>query len=297
MKNKYRFTILLLFTVAVCASLLTGIYVRGQKKDSARQFTVVTSFYPMYIAAENIIGDCERVNLQNLSEPQTGCLHDFQLTPEDMKLLSGADIFIVNGGGIESFLSDVAEQYPELTIINAAEDMELIEDNAHAWMSIPGYREQIAAITEGLCRADESDAGLFEKNAAEYDEKLAALEAQQKTIRDAAAKASVISFHEAYEYVAEDYGLKVSYTLNLDEERQVSAGEVAEVVSAIRENGIDIVLAEELYGSDMAATVTEETGVKVYYLDTLVRGDYDKDSYINGMQENINILKKAFGVN
>ena len=78
--------------------------------------TDVTSFYPMYIAAENVIGDADGVRLENLSEPQTGCLHDFQLTPEDMKLLSTADVFIINGGGIESFMKEVAEAYPNLKI-------------------------------------------------------------------------------------------------------------------------------------------------------------------------------------
>lgn len=63
----------------------------------------------------------EGVTLENLSEPQTGCLHDYQLTAADMKLLSKADVFIVNGGGIESFLSDVAESYPDLKIVQACD--------------------------------------------------------------------------------------------------------------------------------------------------------------------------------
>lgn len=46
----------------------------------------------MYIATLNIVDGVEGVRLENLSEPQTGCLHDFQLTPEDMKLLSTADV-------------------------------------------------------------------------------------------------------------------------------------------------------------------------------------------------------------
>ena len=84
-------------------------------------------FYPMYVAAENVIGDVEGVTLENLSEPQTGCLHDYQLTAVDMKLLSKADVFIVNGGGIESFLSDVAESYPNLKIIQACDGIELLQ--------------------------------------------------------------------------------------------------------------------------------------------------------------------------
>ena len=103
---------------------LTGWYVsQTQEQTDGQELTVVTSFYPMYIAAENVIGDADGVRLENLSEPQTGCLHDFQLTPEDMKLLSTADVFIINGGGIESFMKEVAEAYPNLKIIEACENI------------------------------------------------------------------------------------------------------------------------------------------------------------------------------
>ncbi len=106
---------------------LTGWYVsQTQEQTDGQELTVVTSFYPMYIAAENVIGDADGVRLENLSEPQTGCLHDFQLTPEDMKLLSTADVFIINGGGIESFMKEVAEAYPNLKIIEACENISLL---------------------------------------------------------------------------------------------------------------------------------------------------------------------------
>ena len=45
-------------------------------------------------STENIIAGIDGVSLTNLSEPQTGCLHDFQMTPADMKLLSTADVFV-----------------------------------------------------------------------------------------------------------------------------------------------------------------------------------------------------------
>ena len=35
-------------------------------------------------------------------------------------------------------------------------------------------------------------------------------------------------------------------------------------------------------------------GVKVVYLDTLTRGDYSADSYLEGMKSNIEQLKEAF---
>ena len=44
----------------------------------------------------------------------------------------------------------------------------------------------------------------------------------------------------------------------------------------------------------MGNTVEKETEVKVLYIDPLNKGEYDKDSYIEGMQKNIDILKAAF---
>ena len=58
-----------------------------------------------------------------------------------------------------------------------------------------------------------------------------------------------------------------------------------------------MILAEGANGAKMAETVQKEADVAVCFLDTLVRGDYGADSYIDGMQQNINLLKEAFGVN
>lgn len=294
MKNKYRFVVLLLAAILFAGMGLTELYLSEDNKEATKEMTIVTSFYPMYIAAMNVIGDCETVTLENLSEPQTGCLHDYQLTPADMKLLSTADVFIVNGGGIESFLSDVAEQYPELTIINACSDVDLIEDNAHAWMNISDYMQQITTIEEGLAQIDLANADIYSSNADVYLAKLESLQEEADALVPQTTGKNIIIFHEAYAYVSEQFGMHVSYVMDLDEERQVSAGEVADVISEITDNDVPVVLAEELYGKDMGDTVEKETNVNVVYLNTMVRGDYDPDSYIDDMEENIQQIKEAF---
>lgn len=296
-KNKYVFVLVMLVVITVVSGLLTNIYVRESgSKQEEQTLTVVTSFYPMYIAALNVIGDTDGVHLQNLSEPQTGCLHDFQLTPEDMKLLSKADVFIINGGGIESFMKDVAKSYPDLTIIEASEGIDLLEDegeeNAHAWMSVATYEEQVNHIAEGLAAADEKHASDYQKHADAYVVKLDALKERQQQVAEKIKGQSVILFHEAYDYVADDYGLDVAYVLDLDEERQVSAGEVADVLAAVRDDHVKYILAEELYGKSMGDTVEKETDAKVIYLDALNRGDYDADSYIKGMSANIDLIEQ-----
>lgn len=332
MKNKYVFVTVLLLVLLLTGAGLTQLYVKEETKQQDSELTVVTSFYPMYIAAMNVIGDTPGVDLQNLSEPQTGCLHDYQLTPADMKLLSGADVFIVNGGGIESFLSDVAADYKNLSIVNACEGLNLLSEedegeehahgdahedaaeehihgdtedthedghnhgdvNAHAWMSIALYKQQVKNILEGLCRIDPKHHDAYESNAKEYLAKLEDLESEHQSLKEELAGKHIVIFHEAYAYVAEDYDMEISYTMDLDEERQVSAGEVADVMGAIEKNDISVVLAEELYGKDMGDTVERETDAKVCYLDTLTRGEYEKDSYLDAMRRNMELLKEAF---
>ena len=298
--------------------------------------TVVTSFYPMYIAALNIVDGVEGVRLENLSEPQTGCLHDFQLTPEDMKLLSTADVFVINGGGIESFMSDVAKAYPKLDVVEACEDVALLseddadsdhdhdhdadtesdsdhdhdheadaesdsahdhdhgDENAHAWMSVPRYRTMVQTIASRLAEKDAKHADEYYANAKAYDAKLAVLEEKINSIKSLTNGQNIIIFHEAYAYVADDFSMNACYLLDLDEERSVSAGEIKQVIGAIKDDGVSVILAEELYGKSMGDTVSRETDVHVIYIDPLNRGEYDKDSYLYGMEHNIELIKEAF---
>ena len=328
-RNKYVFVIILLLSILVVSFGFTNIYVSHHQPAEDEDFVVVTSFYPMYIATMNVVGDTEGVTLKNLSEPQTGCLHDFQLTPADMKLLSTADVFIINGGGIESFMEEIAKQYPDLVIIEACEDIELLceteahghehgedlhghesEDeheeeenahddhnhdiNAHAWMSVELYRQQVENIANGLVTTAPNFAESFLANAGDYDRKLEELQVEQENLLTLTQGEEVIMFHCAYDYVAEDLGLEVAFCMDLDEERQVSAGEVAEVLEVIEHHGVKYIFAEALYGTDMCEMVQKEADVEVIYLDPLNRGEYEKDSYLEGMRNNLKLIRDSF---
>ena len=276
--------------------LVSGVFMYAATPSTrGGGLTVVASFYPMYIATENIIGEAEGITLKNLSEPETGCLHDYQLTPEDMKTLKTADIFVVNGGGIENFISDVVSEDKGLKIVYAGHEDH--EENAHYWMSIPLYEEQIDNIAKGLAAADpdEKRRTVYEKNAKAYKDKLKELSSLEEEIKETSEGAHVIIFHEALELLSEDLGMETVYTMDLDEERQISAKEVAEVIDEIKNNDVRFILAEETYGSEMAERVKEETGVSVLYLDPLTRanGDTSAFAYIKKMKDNLLKIRDA----
>ena len=253
-----------------------------------------------------------------------------------MLFRSTADVFVINGGGIESFMSDVAKAYPKLDVVEACEDVVLLSDdesdsdhdhdhdadaesysdhdhdheadtetdsahdhdhgdeNAHAWMSVPRYRTMVKTIASHLAQKDEAHAEEYYANAEKYDAKLAKLEKEQDSLKSLTDGQNIVIFHEAYAYVADDFSMNACYLLDLDEERSVSAGEIKQVISAIKDDGVSVILAEELYGKSMGDTVSRETDVHVVYIDPLNRGEYDKDSYLDGMEQNIELIKDAF---
>ncbi len=291
--KKLLFVIIMLIVLTVIGIAIIAISIAMSEDESAEgkdgKLTVVTSFYPMYIAALNITEGAD-INLNNLSEPQTGCLHDYQLTTEDMKLLSKADVFIINGGGMEEFLDDVISDYPNLKVVDASQGIEKVEDNAHMWMSVNDYMKQVDNIAKGLSGIDNDNADIYNNNAAIYNSKL---EQIRREIPESYQGSKVVLFSEAYEYLARDYGMEVESVLDLDEEKNISAKEVSETVDVIKQNNIPLIIAERQYGEKMAQLVKNDTGVKVVYLDTIIRGNYDKDSYINAMRSNIELLREA----
>ena len=322
MKKKYIFVLLLLISISVVLLGGTFFYVKlNNNQNDESDLLVMTSCNPVYLATVNVVGDADGVIVQNLSQPTTGCLHDYTLTTEDMKNLSKADVLVVNGGGMEGYLEDVVEAYPNLPIIDTFEAVEetypvIIEEeaeeeeedhdhgtaseehhhdsgaNSHIWMSEEIYAGQVQAIAEGLTAIDSSNAKLYASNADTFidimDSKI-----DTQGVDEALSGTNVAVLHEAFAYTAQSLGANVVATMDLDEERQVSAGEVSSFIDTIKENDVKIVLAEYDYGHAMGELITEQTEAKVVYLETLVHGDYSGLDYITVLNKNYAVIKNS----
>ena len=130
MKRKLKF----LLSVMLILSLISygAIKIQGKNKQYQEEgLTIVTSFYPMYIAALNIADGIDGVQVVNLTENQTGCVHDYQLTTKDMRTLSGAQVVILNGGDMEEFMEDVLNQQEEIQVIDSSAGMDFLTGSTH----------------------------------------------------------------------------------------------------------------------------------------------------------------------
>lgn len=130
-KKKLGFLLGIMLVLSLTGYLVC--LVAGEKKqlNKEEEFLLVTSFYPMYVLAENLTAGVEGISVANLTENQTGCLHEYQLTSRDMKLLSQADAFLINGAGMELFIEKVLENNPELPVIEASHGMTLLAGVEH----------------------------------------------------------------------------------------------------------------------------------------------------------------------
>lgn len=333
-REKAVFVFLLLSCIALFFLGSTAIYLKSTKSvysaDAEKEsFVITASFYPVYIAALNVAGDIDGVEVRNLTQPQTGCLHDYQLTTEDMKAMADSDVLLINGGGIESFVSKVAKTYPKLSIINLSasfaefpeedeeeedhdhedaahedadhedadhdHDHDHGEQNSHFWMDIELYRKEVESMEEGLSIRDPVHADQYKKNAEAYLKKLESLQSEEAELKAALSGKKVVVFHEAFLYLAEDLDMQVTMTMDLDEERQVSAGEVRQVLDALALSDDKIIFAERTYGEEMGDRMTEEASATVIYLDPLTRPkdgqESEQDGYLLAMQENFDQIR------
>lgn len=258
---------------------------------------VTASFYPVYIIAENVVGEVPGIDLRSMAQPQTGCLHDYQLTTADMRSLEDTDLFIVNGGGMESFLDNALELFPELDVIDTSAGVTSLDghdhghtghdhgENSHYWM----YPENAVVQAENICGALSEIcpeyADEFRQNTDAFKESVSGIETfDGKGI-------SVCVFNEAFEYLHLSYGFDVAAVVEMDENETPSAKELAEIITEINEGGIDLLIAADDVSKTVADTVARETGAGVVVLDPVLTGDPVPERYTEALNENARILK------
>ena len=270
------------------------------EKKTAEPFRIVTSFYPMYVATINITDGVDGVEVYNMTKPQTGCLHDYQLMTDDMKTLEKANAFVINGAGMEDFIDKVTEQQKKLKIIDASRGIELIHDeegdNPHVWLSVTDAITQVRNIADQLKEADPAHADAYEKNAAAYIEKLTELKTEMHTALDNVPHKDIVTFHEAFPYFAKEFNLSIIGVVEREPGTEPTPTELQETIEQVNALPSKVLFTEPQYSPAAAETIARETGAKIYTLDPVVTGEATlqaKNAYIDTMKANMKVLQEA----
>ena len=238
------------------------------------------------------MGDTDGVEVINLTKPQTGCLHDYQLTTEDMKTLETADIFVINGLGMENFLDKVTKN---LKIIDASKSDEiyLIKDgeeiNPHVWMSITYTMAQVREIQRQLCELDPAHASKYKDNAFNYLNELSALRDEMHFALDNLPNKDIVTFHEAFPYFAAEFKLNIAGVIEREPGTEPTPQELTDTINIVNNLPVKVLFTEPQY-------FARETGAKILTLDPITTGESkieNKSDYLNKMRQNMNTLFDA----
>lgn len=265
-------------------------------KQNDNTIKIVTSFYPMYILGENITDGATNIELENMADVNVGCLHDYTLTTEDMKKLENADIFISNGLGMENFIDKAISANQAMKIIDSStniQDLILHEDetNAHIWTSIEKYIEQVKNVSEGLKESNPENAEIYEENANNYIEKLEQLrEKYLNELKNLQGK-KAICLNEAFEYMGQELGLEMTTVKTDHEESTMSAEMLKSIIDTAKEENIEMIIVDKNDNRANAETIEQETGARIYELNSGLSGSMEKDEYVKAIEENLQLLK------
>lgn len=310
-KTAGKVTLLLAGVLAASAVLTLFTGTRRQAGETTR---IVASFYPVYIAALNLADGVDGVEVVSLTGPTTGCLHDYQLSPDNRITLSQADVLAINGAGAESFLDSVLDQSPGLPVIDTSEGISLlhagedaqgtghtdhdhdhVHDNEHIWVSPALYARQVENLRDGLCEADPAHAGQYRENAAAYLEKVEAVGARLREAAAALPCKTAVTFHDSLAYLARDWGLEVAAALSMGEESGVAASDLARAESAAGAAGRILLLYDSQYPVEYAYVGDAAQESWTLVLNTAVSGAQDKDAWLDAMEENLRTLETLGG--
>lgn len=267
------------------------------------------------VASFSILGDFvreiggERVAVTTLVGPD-GDAHVYSPTPADAKTVAGAKLVVVNGLKFEGWLTRLVKSSgTKATVATATTGimpLKMADDHGHghggedphAWQSVANARLYVGNVRDALIAADPAGKATYEANAAAYQTKLDALEAEIKAAvaRIPANRRKAITSHDAFGYFVKAYGIAFIAPQGVSTEAEASAKDVARIIRQIKAEKVPAVFLENITNPRLAEQIARESGAKIggrLYSDALSAADGPAGTYIAMMKHNISQIEKA----
>ncbi len=285
----------------------------GARADTAK-LSIVTTVAPITSIVENVAGD--RATVTGIIPEGTNS-HTFEPIPSDSKLLNSADLVIFNGLDLETPTQKLAQaNLKQGAVIYSLGDKTIKEadyiydfsfpkaqghPNPHLWLN-PEYAMRYATLVrDELVRLDPKNKDAYEQNAAQFIQKIEAL--------DEAIKAAIqtippnnrrlLTYHDSWPYFARRYGFQVIGAVQPSDFADPSPREVMRLIDQIRREKVPAVFGSEVFPSPVLEQIAREA--KSRYIDKLRDDELPgkpgdpRHSYIGMMLDNMTIMFEALG--
>lgn len=277
-----------------------------EDKNVETKKTIYASFYPVSELVKMIAGDKFEVKtiIKTSEEP-----HSFELTSQAIKDLNGASLIAYNGAGMESFIDDLKDNVKDddkfldlsdgLTLLDSSkEGSDMASINPHTWLSIKNAKVMVDNIYRKLSSMDPDNEKYYKEN---LNMALKKFDDLDKKFTDELAKVKdkekyfVVS-HAAFNYLADDYGLKQVAVTGISPEEEPSAKDLKTIADFVKEKNIKTIFFEGKATPKVAETLAKNTGTKTSTLYTMENLDDHmiEKGYFGLMEENLKVLVESF---
>jgi zinc/manganese transport system substrate-binding protein len=256
---------------------------------------VVTTVLPITLFTRAVASGCAAV--EPLLPSDVGP-HDVQTSPSQLARLRGADVLVINGLGLETFLDKLiaAAGQPRLRVIDASRGIPTLAVNPHVWLDPQRAARQVATIRDGLVAADPACRGRYTANAAALLEELGRLDADLARQLAPYAGRAFVAFHDTAPYFAERYRLRAHFLVDVPEESP-SPADLQRVARLARDSDLRALLAEPQAAGRSFQSLARDLGLRVAVFDPMETGPAAAlpGHYAETMRRNGSELVRAFG--
>ena len=284
---------------------------------SEDELQVYVSFYPLYETTQAIIG--QKADVKILT-PANVDPHDFDPSIKIIQEMKTADLIILNGGGFESWISNMEfesgqlldssngisflktesidhheipeEEHEEHEEHEEREEHEVALD-PHIWLNPNLVKIQVKNIAERLSQIDPGNSESYNENASQYVEKLELLDLQIREELSSCSKKDFITFHNAFSYFSDEYGLtQHTITKGVHDHSQPTAKSIEDIIDLAKELDLNVIFAEDTSDIRISQVIADEIGADVLILSPVATEDIENKNYFERMQQNTANLKK-----
>lgn len=280
--------------LVVIVSVGAVLYSRRPVSPRSDKPLIATTILPLTIAVRNIAGDAADVVsvLPEGAEP-----HEVILSPRELVTLSRARVVVKLGLGLDSWVDEGIAATGQHPIVISVGDMLGIGQNVnpHVWLSPHRMREMSNLLTAQLQRAIPESAEQIQENGANYGMELGKLDDEYHILAQAPVT-DIVTMHNAFMYLAQDYGLKVVGYLEELPESAPTPAQIATIIDTLKKYPHVPLFAESEIHPAIIQAVAHDTGRTIYVLEPLEIGQTDAGAYVRVMQKNLEQLKTALGL-
>ena len=120
-------------------------------------------------------------------------------------------------------------------------------ENAHMWVSISMYIKQVENIRDELIKLNPENSEKYVENANRYISKLQGLKQEMHNSLDDIKNKNIVTFHEAFEFFAEEFDLEIVAVIEREPGTYPSAKDVADIIDLVKSKDVKAIFVEPQY--------------------------------------------------